>query len=50
VQWCFDKDGVPLRLVGIYTDANGTVDFRLEAASVSRTISDVDFEPLYPGT
>jgi hypothetical protein len=49
-QWCFGPDGILLRLSGVYPDTPGAGPFRLEAVTVSREVSDADFELPYPLT
>ncbi|MEE8369165.1 MAG: hypothetical protein V3S00_00185 [Dehalococcoidia bacterium] len=49
-QWCFGTDGILLRLSGAYSDTPGAGPFRLEAITVSREVSDADFQLPYPLT
>jgi hypothetical protein len=49
-QWCFGTDGILLRLSGTYSDIPGAGPFRLEAVTVSREVSDADFQLPYPLT
>ena len=49
-QWCFGTDGILLRLSGAYSDIPGAGPFRLEAVTVSREVSDADFQLPYPLT
>jgi hypothetical protein len=49
-EWCFTDDGILLRSFSTFEEDGETGEFRLEATTVSRDVSDADFEPPYPVT